>query len=98
MLSFIENVYYRFYRLSIYLGEESIHRYNAVLIMSILSILNFVTILMILMVITRVIIIVDLPRIYLLVIGLAIIGINSYIVFHNKNYIKIEKRNHKLQL
>ncbi len=92
MISFIDNLYYRFYRFITSLGEESIPRYNAVLLLSILTILNFITIVVLLMIVTDRIIIVNLPRLYLFVIGLIIIAINSYIVFGNKRYLDIEER------
>lgn len=95
MLKFIDNLYYRFYRFITYLGEETIPRYNAVLLMSILAILNFITVVVILMIVSRRIIIVDLPKAYLFVIGLVIIAMNSYIVFAKKRYLDIERRYEK---
>ncbi len=92
MLSFIHNLYYRFYKFIISVGEKTIPRYNAVLLLSILSILNFITGIVLAIILTKKIIIVDLPKFYLFIIGLVIIGINSYIVFGNKRYLAIEEK------
>lgn len=92
MLDFIDNLYYRFYKLITALGEDSIPRYNAVLLLSILTILNFITVIVLIMIVTRKIIIVDLPKEYLFVIGLFIIGLNSYRVFGKNRYKIIEDR------
>ena len=92
MLTFIDNLYYRFYRFITNLGEESIPRYNAVLLLSILSILNFITVVVLVMIVTRKIIIVNLPKGYLFIIGLLIVALNSYRVFGNNRYKNIEDR------
>ncbi|HEX4959153.1 MAG TPA: hypothetical protein VFV46_13305 [Lacibacter sp.] len=52
--------------------------------------LNFITGVAVLMIITKRILIVDGPRIWLFIIGLLIIAINSYIVFGKKRYLEIE--------
>lgn len=92
MLHFIDNLYYRFYKLIMALGEGTIPRYNAVLLLSILTILNFITAIVFIMIITRKIIIVDLPKGYLFVIGFFIIALNSYRVFGKNRYEIIEDR------
>ncbi len=92
MQRFIDNLYYRFYRLIISFGEKSIPRYNAVLLMSIFSILNFITVLVIAIIVTEKIIIVNLPKGYLFGIGLLIIALNSYLIFSKKRYLEIERR------
>ena len=90
MISLLKNLYYRFYRLLKYLGHEDTPRYNAVLLLSIFTSLNFITAVVILMILTKRILIVDGPRIWLFIIGLLIITINSYIVFGKKRYLEIE--------
>lgn len=92
MFTFIDNLYYRFYRFITALGENSIPRYNAVLLLSILLILNFITSVVLIMIVTRKIIIVDLPKGYLFIIGLLIIALNSYRVFGKNRYKNIEDR------
>lgn len=95
MFNFIDNLYYRFYRFISSLSEESIPRYNAVLLMSILSILNFFSIVSLLMIITNKIFIVNLPGPYLFAIGLLIIVANAYRVFGGKRYLTIEEKYEK---
>lgn len=92
MLNFIDNLYYRFYKLITSLGEDSIPRYNAILLLSILAILNFITIVVLIMIVTRKIFIVDLRKEYLFVIGLLIIAFNSYRIFGKNRYKIIEDR------
>lgn len=91
MLHFIDNLYYRFYKFIIALGEESIPRYNAVLLLSILTILNFITAIVFVMLITRTIVIVNLPKGYLFILGLLIIAMNSYRIFGKNRYKVIEE-------
>lgn len=83
-------MYYRFYKLLKYWGHEDTPRYNAVLLLSIFMSLNFITGVAVLMIITNRILIVDGPRIWLFIIGMLIIAINSYIVFGKKRYLEIE--------
>jgi len=90
-MSFIDNIYYRFYRLLISIGEEDTPRYNAVLIISMLFMLNFLTLTIIVGCMVDKIIIVN-SKIYLLAIGLIIIGLTSYIIFRRKHYLHIENR------
>lgn len=92
MIRFLENLYYRFYSLIKYLGQEDIPRYNAVLLVSIFAILNFITGVILLMIITNKIFIVSGSKTNLLFIGLLIIAINSYFVFGKKRYLEIEAR------
>jgi len=92
MLTFIDNLYYRLYRFIAALGENSIPRYNAVLLLSIFLILNFITAVVLIMIVTGKIIIVDLTKEYLLIIGLLIIALNSYRVFGRNRYKNIEDR------
>ncbi len=91
MLNFIYNLYYRFYRFLIYLGQETTPRYNAVLLLSILTILNFISFAILLILTTKRMLILDLNKMYLFLIGLVIIGINSYVVFGKKRYLEIER-------
>lgn len=91
ILNFIENLYYRLYKFSIWLGEKSIPRYNAVLLLSILTIFNLATIISFLIGITNKILIVNLPKGYLFLIGLSIIAINSYFIFNKKRFLIIEE-------
>lgn len=90
MISLLKNLYYRFYKLLKYWGHEDTPRYNAVLLLSIFMSLNFITGVAVLMIITNRILIVDGPRIWLFIIGMLIIAINSYIVFGKKRYLEIE--------
>lgn len=92
MLNFIYNLYYRFYKFITALGNDSTPRYNAVLLLSIFAIMNFVTVIVLIMIATRKIIIVDLPKGYLFAIGLLIIALNSYRVFGKNRYKNIEDR------
>ncbi|MCG2613446.1 hypothetical protein LZZ85_04105 [Terrimonas sp. NA20] len=92
MFYFIDNLYYRFYRFVKALGDESIPRYNAVLLLSIFTMFNFIIAVIFLMIITGKIIVVDLPKAYLFAIGLLIIAINSYRVFRKDRYKIIEER------
>lgn len=88
----INNLYYRFYRLLISIGEAATPRYNAVLLLSIFAILNFITVAVLASIILNRIVIVGLPKIYLFLIGLLIIAVNSYLVFWKKKYLEIEQR------
>src|SRR5687767_4516382 len=69
-LKIIYTLYYNFYRLLIFVGEEITPRYSAVLLLSILLILNFITAVVLIMILSRSIIIVNLPKIFLFLIGL----------------------------
>lgn len=91
-MKIIDNIYYRIYRLLMSIGEKDTPRYNAVLIFSILTILNFVTLIMVIGIITKKIIIIDLPKGYLFAIGLLIIAVNSYLILGRKHYLDIEAR------
>jgi hypothetical protein len=73
------------------LGEDSIPRYNAVLLLSFFSIFNFLAIIGFLMLLFDKIIFVDLPKILVFMAGLSIIGINSYLIFGGKRYLAIEE-------
>lgn len=92
MLNLMDNLYYRFYKFINYLGENYIARYNAVLLLSILTILNFITAIVFIMIVTRKIVIVDLQKGYLFAIGLLIIAFNSYTIFGKNRYKIIEDR------
>src|SRR5690349_13579767 len=91
MLRFIDNLYYRFYKLTAALGEDIIPRYNAVLLLSFFSFFNFLTAIALIMIATRRIVIVD-SKGNLLTICLLIIAINSWRVFGKRRYQIIEDR------
>lgn len=92
MIYLLENLYYQFYRLVKFLGEDDMPRYNAVLLLSICTILNFISGVALAMIATRKIILVGGPKVYLFLIGLLIILLNSYFVFGKKRYVKIEAK------
>ena len=92
MLNFFGNLYFRFYKVVISLVEESIPRYNAILLLSIFSMANFLTIIRFISSIIQKTLFVDWPKFALFLAGLAIIGINSYIVFGNKRYLQFEEK------
>lgn len=92
MMKFYYNIYYRFYCLIRYFGEKEIPRYNAVLFLSLFTIINFLTVVMGITMLSKKIIIVDLPRIYLFFLGLLGIGANAYMVFAGKKYLMVEKK------
>jgi Trk-type K+ transport system membrane component len=91
-MQFLGNVYYRFYRLLLLAGEEDIPRYNAVLLMSLPSMLNVITIAILLGNITDTLILINLPKVYLLMTGFVVIAVNSYFIFGKKRYLAIEER------
>jgi hypothetical protein len=84
------NIYYRFYKLSVSLGETGIARYNAVLIFSLVQIFNLFELIALVSIINGKIYIVNGPKLPLLIIGLGIILINTLIVFTKKRYEKID--------
>jgi len=86
------NIYYRFYRLSIALGETVIARYNAVLIFSLVQVFNLFEIITLISVLNDRIYIVDWPKLPLLFIGLGIILINTIIIFKKGKHEKINIR------
>lgn len=92
MRNFYFNIYYRFYDFIRSIGEDGIPRYNAVLLMSIFSILNVMTFIGFLGIVFQRIIIVDWPKVYLFLLGLAVIGVNCYFIFGGKRYLVIEQR------
>jgi len=59
--------------------------------MSIFAILNVMTFIGFLNIVVHKIFIVNWPKIYLLLLGLAVIGVNCYFIFGGKRYLKIEQ-------
>ena len=84
-------VYVRFYLLIKSLGEESIPRFNTMLLLSLFGILNTISLISIIMIFSKGVFIVDQPMI-LFGLGLLIIGANSIIIFGKKRYIVFESK------
>ena len=74
------------------IGEADTPRYNAILLMSILTIINFLTMALVTSIALNKIVIVDQPKVILLLIGLLIIAGNSYLIFGRKKYVEIEQK------
>ena len=67
-------------------------RFNAVLLLSMFNIFNFLTLVLTASIICNRIFVIDWPKIYLFLIGLFIVGVNSYLIFGGNKYEQIEQR------
>ncbi|WP_295129039.1 hypothetical protein [uncultured Chitinophaga sp.] len=85
------NIYYRLFVLIRDYGDNSEPRYGAVLLFSILQMLNFPTLLGVLGILLKRIVIVDQPYVSG-AIGILIVAANLIAVFGKKRYIKIENK------
>jgi len=86
-----KNLYYRFYRLSLKISESESPRQRAIVIFSILQMLNVVEISTILSIITDKILVINWPRWILFLIGIGIIWGNKYYFLDKQNYLTIEQ-------
>jgi hypothetical protein len=91
-LRIIYNLYYRFYLLLISIGEEDIPRYNAVLLLSMVNMLNLISLSMLVDRAINRMTLIALPKVYLFIAGLLVIAAHSYLIFGNKRYKQIELR------
>lgn len=91
-MSIYKNLYYRFYRFSILISESKFPRQRAVVIFSILQILNFVEIATIFSIITHQIWVINWPKWVLFLLGIGIIWTNMRYIINMRNYTVIEKR------
>lgn len=85
------NIYYRLLTLLKSLGQDSVVRYNSVLLMSIFVIINIVELAVIVSILINKIVFINLPAYILLPIGLTVIAVNSILVFRSNSYKEQEK-------